>query len=178
MFNSDFFKSEEARFARIKSPVEIVVGTLRIAGGLEVPSVDAYDAAKVCSYMGQDLLNPPSVEGWQGGSEWINTGAYVERINYASKALGDANKPGLRSIIDRIKDATDGSPMSAERLVDLCLDLVGPVPVLENTRKGLVDHARTWGDLDFDTDEARAQAEKNIVAMLQLVVATQEYQLV
>ena len=177
MFNSDFFKSEEARFARIKSPVEMVVGTLRMVGGLDVSSMDAYDAAKVCSYMGQDLLNPPSVEGWQGGSEWIDTGAYVERVNFANKALGDADKPGVRSIVSRIKDSANGNRVSAECLVDMCLELVGPMPAMEKTRQGLIDYARNWGDLGFETDDAGSQAEKNIVAMLQLVVSTQEYQL-
>ena len=53
--------------------------------------------------MGQGLLRPPSVEGCQGGAEWINTGAYVERINFASRILSDPNKKGIRDLIDRIK---------------------------------------------------------------------------
>ena len=88
LFSSDFFKDESARYARIKSPAEMVVGTLRLAGGLEVPSYDAYAAAATCANMGQALLSPPSVEGWQGGEEWINTGAYVQRVNFASEASG------------------------------------------------------------------------------------------
>ncbi len=35
LFNSDFFKN--ARFARVKSPAEVVVGTLRLVGGAEFP---------------------------------------------------------------------------------------------------------------------------------------------
>ncbi len=169
MFNSDYFKS--ARFARIKSPAEYVVGVLRLAGGLEVPSMETYNAAKVCGYMGQDLLAPPSVEGWQGGMEWVNTGAYVQRINFASKVLGDATRPGVRAIVERIKAQANGGTISPERLVDLCLDLVGPLAVAEDTRKALVDYARKSGDL------ASAELEKRAIAMLQLVVTTQEYQL-
>ena len=177
MFNSEFFKSEEARFARIKSPAEMVVGTLRMVGGLDPSSMDAYDAAKVCSYMGQDLLNPPSVEGWQGGAEWIDTGGYVERINFANKALGDADRPGVRSMVGRIEAAADGRSLSAERLVDMCLDLVGPMPVTDNTRQGLTDYARAKGELSFEGSESSARARKSIVALLQLAVVTQEYQL-
>ena len=40
--------------------------------------------------MGQDLLNPPSVEGWHTGKEWIDTGCLVERINFAAQQVGDA----------------------------------------------------------------------------------------
>ena len=168
MFNSDFFKSEDARFARIKSPLEMVVGTLRMVGGLEIPSADTYQAAKVCSYMGQDLLNPPNVEGWYGGPDWINTGSQVERVNFASKMMGDSGRPGLRSTIDRIKRTANGGPMPAEPLVDACLDVIGPLPVSENTRRGLVAYAERRDD---------AEDDERIVGVLQLVAATQEFQL-
>ena len=177
MFNSDFFKAEAARHARIKSPAEMVVGTLRLAGGLELPSMETYAAAAVCSYMGQNLYAPPSVEGWMGGNDWINTGSYVHRVNFASKALGDPNKPGMRALIDGVRDAADDGYVTPEALVDACLDLIGPMPVLDSTRQGLVDYASKWGDLTFDTDEAAEDSERKITTMLQLVVTTQEYQL-
>ena len=102
LFTSDFFKAEASQFARIKSPAEMVIGTLRLAGGVELPSQDTYAAAAACSNMGQGLLAPPSVEGWQGGSEWINTGAYVQRVNFASKMLNDPSRPGVKAIIERV----------------------------------------------------------------------------
>ncbi len=177
IFRSDYFKSDDARLARIKSPVEMVVGTLRMAGGIEMPSLETYAAGKVCAYMGQDLQNPPSVEGWMGGPDWINTGAYVQRINFASKVLGDTSKPGVRRMIEQVREAAGPSSLSAERLVDLCIELTGPMPVMEGSRQSLIDYAAKWGDLSFDSAESSAVAEKNIVAMLQLVVTTQEYQL-
>ena len=177
MFHADFFKSEAARFARIKSPVEMVVGTLRMAGGLTLPSNDTYAAAAVCAQMGQHLMNPPSVEGWQGGSEWINTGAYVQRVNFASRVLSDPDKPGIRSIIERLGAYTDGGVMSAEALVDACLQVVGPLEVLDTTRAGLIDYAsQLLGGADLRS--GAAEAEQSILALLQLVVTTQEYQMV
>ena len=47
LFNADFFKAASARFARIKSPVEMVVSTLRMAGGLALPSTDTHKAGRV-----------------------------------------------------------------------------------------------------------------------------------
>ncbi len=177
MFNADFFKSEASRFARIKSPIEMVVGTLRMAGGLELPSNDTYAAAAVCAQMGQQLMNPPSVEGWQGGNEWINTGAYVQRVNFASRILNDPNKPGIRAIIDRIQERADGGAISAEALVDACLQIVGPLEVLETTRDGLIEYAsQLSGGDDIRWDDPKA--EQTILALLQLVVTTQEYQMV
>ena len=177
MFNSDFFKAEASRFARIKSPAEMVVGTLRIAGPISLPSTDTYAAAGACAAMGQGLLNPPSVEGWQGGSEWINTGSYVQRVNFASLVLNSPDKSGIRAIIKRIEDMAGGQPISSERVVDAVLDILGPLPVLDSTRQGLVDYASKWGNFDFADDESAALAEQNIVTLIQLVVTTQEYQL-
>jgi uncharacterized protein (DUF1800 family) len=35
-------------------------------------------------HMGQELLNPPSVEGWHTGKEWIDGGTLVQRINFTA----------------------------------------------------------------------------------------------
>ncbi|CAI8037669.1 hypothetical protein GBAR_LOCUS21082 [Geodia barretti] len=67
--------------------------------------------------------------------------------------------------------------MDAERLVDACFDVIGPMPVLDSTRQGLIDYATKWGDLTFDDDDATEYAEQKIVTMLQMAVTTQEYQL-
>ncbi len=177
LFTSHFFKAEEARYARIKSPAEMVVGILRLAGDLKIPSMDAYSAAATCANMGQSLLNPPSVEGWQGGVEWINTGAYVQRVNFAAEILNDPDKPGLRSIIDRIKNRADGAKMSPEQLVDTCIDILGPLETPELTRHGLIEYAATFGDINFNSELASSHAEQTILSVLQLVVTTPEYQM-
>ena len=177
MFEADFFKSEASRFARIKSPAEMVVGTLRLAGGLEIPSNDTYAAAAACSAMGQGLLLPPSVEGWQGGSEWINTGTYVQRVNFVSKILGDPSKPGVKAIVDRVARSAGGSELSPSELVDACLDVLGPLETLDSTRASLVDYASKYGRVSFSDDQAASRAEEAVVALIQLIVSTQEYQM-
>ena len=176
LFKSEFFKDESARFARIKSPAEMVVGSLRLAGGLEVPSQEAYAAAATCANMGQALLNPPSVEGWQGGEEWINTGAYVQRVNFASATLDDPDKPGVRSIIDRVETSVGTGELTPEGLVDHLLEILGPIDTLDSTRQGLINYALRFGDISFTDDAATEKAEKAIVSVIQLIVVTQEYQ--
>ena len=178
LFTSNFFQDETARYARIKSPAEMVVGTLRLAGGLEVPSAEAYAAAGTCANMGQALLNPPSVEGWQGGEEWINTGAYVQRVNFASETLNDPDKPGVRAIIDRVKTSVGGGELTPDELVDSLLEILGPIETLESTRQGLINFASKHGDINFEDDEAVDEAENAIVSVIQMIVVTQEYQTV
>ena len=177
-FKSDFFMAESARYARIKSPAEMVVGAMRLAGPIELPSEETYYAQAVCGNMGQDLLRPPSVEGWQGGAEWINTGAYVERVNFAAKILSDPGKAGVRDIIDRVKKDSAAGSMTSYEMVDLCLDVLGPLEVLDTTRRGLKEYARKYGDLTWHDEESHKKTDEAVVSIIQLVVSTQEFQTV
>ncbi len=177
LFTSDFFKEEAFRYARTKSPAEMVVNTLRLAGRMELPCYETYDAARASSGMGQALLGPPSVEGWQGGSEWINTGTYAERVNFVTRVLGDPARPGVKGIIDRINRAAGAGDISADGLVDACLDVLGPLEVLDSTRANLVDFASTYGRLSFSDEGTAADTEEAVVTLIQLIVSTQEYQM-
>jgi uncharacterized protein DUF1800 len=171
LFNSSFFKN--ARFQHLKSPAEVVVGSLRLVGGYELPRPGYGDLSMQPAYMGQDLLNPPSVEGWHTGPEWINSGSLMARINFVAGLVGDPSLPGVRAIIDRLK--TKGT-LSPEQLVDGCLDLLGPVEVSAETRKELVAQAKEWGQTGWASETSSKTADKRVGEMLQLIVATREYQ--
>jgi hypothetical protein len=179
LFESDFFKDESSRYARIKSPAEMVIGTMRLAGPVTLPSTDIFAADAACANMGQALMRPPSVEGWQGGVEWINTGAYVERVNFASRILNDPDKIGVRDIIDRIKMLSpDGQFITSDDLVDRCLDVLGPLDVLETTRNGLKKYASKYSELSWADSYCSSNFDKSAIAIIQLIVSSQEYQTV
>ena len=171
LFNSSFFKN--ARFQHLKSPAEVVVGSLRLVGGYEMPRPGYGDLSMQPAYMGQDLLNPPSVEGWHTGPEWINSGSLMARINFVAGLVGDPSLPGVRLIIDRLKAK---GTLSSEQLVDGCLDLLGPVQIGSDTRRELVDQAKAWGQISWDRESNAQNADKRVGEMLQLIVATREYQ--
>jgi uncharacterized protein (DUF1800 family) len=173
MFESDIFKSESKRFARIKSPAEVVVGTLRLAGDFDWPTDDVYKATAACNYMGQQLLGPTSVEGWMGGDDWISTGSMVQRINFASDTIGNPDKRGIKAIIGRIADRHPSGNVDPEALVEDCLDLVGRLRVEDGTQEGLVEFVREQGDVDPATEDGAGK----ITSLLQLIVSTREYQL-
>ena len=92
LFLSDSFRSRRAYYAMVKSPADYVVGLLRLAQDYSFPKPGIYDIAFECRYMGQDLLNPPSVEGWHTGKEWIDTGILVERVNFAASVVTDPSE--------------------------------------------------------------------------------------
>ena len=171
LFNSDFFK--EARFKRVKSPAELVAGVVKLVGTHRFPHPGIGAYADATMTMGQELMNPPTVEGWHTGREWIDGGAMTERINFAVKELGDPAKPGVAAIVDRLGE---GSPLQPEEFVDTCLDLLGPLPVEDVTRAALLEHACSDGPLSFDTDSDREASTAKAVRMLQLIVSTAEFQ--
>ena len=178
IFKSEFFKHESARYARIKSPAEMVVGTMRLAGPIKLPSQETYYAQNACANMGQALLRPPSVEGWQGGDEWINTGTYVERINFATKILDDPKKSGIKDLLDRIKIGNLESCITSDDLVEKCLEILGPINVSAATESGLKKYASKFGTMSFGEDSDLDDFEQGAVAVIRLIVCTQEYQTV
>ena len=131
LFLSDFFTDESARLARVKSPAELVGGTARLAGSHRTPEWSIVNLAMDVNFMGQEILNPPTVEGWHTGMEWIDTGNLVERINAAGAEMRDAKRPGVRAVIDRVKSS--GDALDSRQLVEACLDAVGMFEVSDAT---------------------------------------------
>ena len=168
LFNSDYFKN--ARFSKVKSPAELVCSTLRFLGDFTTPKPRIYDMALEIRYMGQDLMNPPTVEGWHTGKEWIDSGTLVERVNYAAGEMNRIDAPGIRAAVRRFSDS--GPTVSAEELIDGCLEVLGGYQLMTETRDLFLAHLGQ--DRDIETgDEGFAH---QVGHMLQLIVSTQEYQ--
>jgi len=167
LFKSDAFKN--SRFTKVKSPTETVVGTMRLVGDFSMPKPGMNAMSLNIRYMGQDLMNPPTVEGWHTGREWIDSGTLVERINFTADAVGNTSHPGVQSIIQRL--GAQGPTITAEQLVDGCLDMLGAYVLADVTRNELLALAKADGDLRTGTPEF----ETRVGQMLQSIVATTEY---
>ncbi len=174
LFNSDFFK--DAQFKKVKNPAELVAGTIKLVGTydlLPAPGQSVGALSGATSVMGQSLMNPPTVEGWHTGHEWIDGGTLNERVNFAVNQFNDLSAPGVQDIISRL---SEGGTLSPDQLVDNCLDLVGPLEVGDDTRTALSAYADSVGDVDLGSDEARTENAGKVARMLQLIVASREYQ--
>ncbi|MEE8047042.1 MAG: DUF1800 family protein, partial [Dehalococcoidia bacterium] len=175
LFKSDFFKSEDARYQRVKSPAELMAGVLRLTEEFDRPKIDMNPTHLQATYMGQWLLNPPSVEGWHWGTEWIDSGALVERVNFASERLGNLDSPGVQTLVDSILSSGNGS-LTAEEMVNGALDQLSLSAVSDKTMSALVDFAETQiGDVSESTD-GDDSARKQVANVLKLVGATPEFQ--
>ena len=172
LLNSDFFKA--ARFARVKSPAEFVGGAIKLADWprMPVPSINGWSLATAA--MGQKLMDPPSVEGWHTGKEWLDGGTLTERVNFAVEQVMDTSKPGVQSIVTRL--GASGNALAPAEFVEQCLDLSGPLEASDDTRRVLEEFASEDGLLMFGTEEERATSEARIGRMVQLIVASPEYQ--
>jgi hypothetical protein len=167
LFHSDAFKN--ARFARVKSPVETVMGTMRLVGDWTAPKPGFEFIFDEMKYMGQELLNPPSVEGWHTGREWIDGGTLVHRINFTSDFISNTGQPGVREIISRL--AAQGAVISGEELIDGTLRLLGHYELAEDTRRLMVAHVDNAGTVDTGAPNF----PERVSELLQLIVATKEY---
>jgi hypothetical protein len=97
----------------------------------------------------------------------------MSRINFVAEQVGNTSLPGVQSILGRLKSHGTLQP---EQLVDTCLDLLGPVEVGVDTKKELTDQAKQWGQIKWDTPAHEQAAAKHAAELLQLIVATREYQ--
>ena len=175
LFLSDYFKSEDVWYSRVKSPAELVVGTARLAGSYQSPRWDITNLASDANFMGQEILNPPTVEGWHTGTEWVDTGTLVERVNSSALVIGDTVQPGVQAMIRRLKGGQN-SYQPAE-LVDECLLLLGSLSVSNSTHDRLVEFAANWGEVSFTPEDAASCSEQQVVELLQVILATREYQM-
>jgi hypothetical protein len=121
-----------------------------------------------------DLMNPPTVEGWHTGHEWIDSGTLVERINFAAEYLGRTDLPGVQDMINRLM--ARGERLSPEAFVDGCMDMLGCLNMSEDTRRELVAHAQRGGELRHGTDAERTAFTRRCGEMFQMLAATAEFQ--
>ena len=166
LFHSDFFKAEDIRYEKVKGPAEFVTGVLRLTGEFDRPRREILDRYQQTNFMGQMLTNPPSVEGWRQGVDWIDTGTLIERINFASEQLGDAEKPGVGAMIEGVI-ARGPAADSPDGLIDACLEQMGGVSVSDDTRAALARAASASQDAP---DEERA------ARLLRLIASTHDFQ--
>lgn len=116
IFLAPAFRSEGSYRALVKSPAELVVGSIKTAGLKSVPGWTAESMAR----MGQTLFAPPTVKGWDGGRAWLGAGALLERVRFASRLASEARSP-----VDRaVALAFDGA--APERIAPVLASASGP----------------------------------------------------
>ncbi|GAB3561895.1 DUF1800 domain-containing protein [Spirosoma luteolum] len=89
MLTAEEFYRPDYRGGRIKSPTDIVVGTVKQLG---LTSIDRTFLADTAAVLQQRLFFPPNVAGWPGQRNWISSNTYPARAGFT-----DALVTGRRS---------------------------------------------------------------------------------
>jgi len=81
LFSSEWFYSNRVVGKIVKSPVVLVVSTVRMRGARDLPQGTAMTLCRYCDQIGQSLLQPPNVKGWDGGAAWVTSSNLLTRYN-------------------------------------------------------------------------------------------------
>ena len=101
------FNHPDNRGNQIKSPVELLVGTIRT---LDLPISKGRLLARAGRGLGQDIFDPPNVKGWAGGEQWITSDSLMnrkhmlERVIVASDNVADMGGSFLESWVDNLDE--------------------------------------------------------------------------
>jgi uncharacterized protein (DUF1800 family) len=112
----DFYR-EELIGAKVLSPIDFVVGATRRLG-LRLNPQFAVTAAGV---LGQRLMDPPNVKGWEGGDSWITTATLMQRGNLMGILLGVVELEHLEQDADERDlpgDAATDDPTDDETMME------------------------------------------------------------
>ena len=95
------FRDPANRGALIKSPIELIVGTVHVLG---LPVPEKTQLVRMMQGLGQTPFDPPNVKGWAGGESWVTTYTLLLRQQF------------LRRIVEATTVAPmDGGMMMSER---------------------------------------------------------------
>ncbi|MBK8914852.1 MAG: DUF1800 domain-containing protein [Phycisphaerales bacterium] len=201
LFRSQAFYHADSLGCLIKSPTELLIGAVR---QFELPLVDLFGAERALAGMGQELMQPPNVKGWDGGEKWINTATLFNRYNVVSSLLrGDTSAAGRRFRAQAGEDNDEqtgamktmsaqsriaagkpvaydplkslrGAVTTPEQIVDFYVRHLLATSLPSIKREQLIDYVRGSGG-EFSLS-APGTAER-IRTLVQLLTATPEYQL-
>ncbi len=152
LFSSRLFFAAESKLSLIKSPVELLLGAMRALQAK--PNFGA--VARLLAELGQDVFEPPTVKGWDGGRLWISSTTLIQRANFAT-ALLKSNQLGSLSF-GRLQVEND-----VEWFVGLLLarDL----------------EPETFAELRQFTNSQPGDAELRMRSLVQMIMQMPEFQL-
>jgi len=192
LFRSREFYAADTMGTQIKSPVQLVVGSLRMLGVRRFEPPPLLQAMRV---MGQDLMEPPNVKGWEGGRTWVNTNALFARENFVAQLIAVAaegaaarppgKQPGKKADrrptpmvgeIDLVGEVQKLKLESPEAIVDHFTRALLVTPLSPERRAELVELVRPLPPASEWSERSRAVRPK-LASLLVLIMTLPEYQM-
>jgi hypothetical protein len=179
ILRSDALYSDRSQFEHIKSPIEYVVGSVRLFGA----NVRERELVPVLRLLGQEILNPPNVAGWPGDRYWINPSTLLTRFNFAARLATARGQPGDGAMDLKPADLLGISSMDDPgALVDRILAVTGRLELAPAARQAMVDYAQS--PLNYpqgfngqpNPQQRQMATDARLRGLLLLALASSDYQ--
>ena len=159
LFNSAQFRDQANYFQHYSWPAEFVVRSIKEVGWT---GFSANNALTPMSNMGQQMYEPPDVNGWELGAGWISTSGMLTRMNFASTLAGN----------QRFNLARDAQPyrQTPERLLDYALTRFRTMGFTATQTQAMTDYLRSTAWTGSD-----AQLQQRVPGLTRLIVGAGEY---
>jgi uncharacterized protein (DUF1800 family) len=160
IFLHDEFYSETAKTSSVKNPCEFAFGALRaLEARTNFDQVhDGLDA------MGMELLEPPSVNGWNHGLPWLSTGLFLSRWGAGQQSAAGRTPAEYKLILSKLFD-DDGT---VDGVVDGLLARLGVADrVPAAARQALIDYMNdTPGSVDLSDETYVETKVRGVLALM------------
>jgi uncharacterized protein (DUF1800 family) len=157
------FTDPDRFHSRYSWPVEFVVRSLKEVG---YQGFNVNTAATPMLNMGQQLFEPPDVNGWELGPGWFSTGGMLARMNFAA-TLASNQKFALR-------DAARAHRQTPEMLLEFAMDRLSLPELDPEVQNSLLDYLRSGGVWNG----ADPQLEVKTAGLFHLLTGSGDYQFV
>jgi uncharacterized protein (DUF1800 family) len=158
------FRDPANYYKRYSWPVEYVVRSLKEVGWA---GFSVNDALAPLLNMGQQLFDPPDVDGWALGPGWFSSGGMLARMNFAAQ-LAANQKFALR-------DLSRGHGSTQEELLGHMLDRLTPPEYASDAYDSLLAYVRA-GEPNWTGSDAQLATKS--AGLVHLIVGSGDYQLV
>ncbi len=185
LLKSEHFFEERFFHAQIKSPLELLIGVLKMCGVRAAEHVEAAwwdDVAFWLDKLGQTLFDPPNVAGWPGHRAWINESTLANRWKFTALLITLISKNAqVRQHLRNMAKSLSNNSKDPGVIVPACIEFFCGIPLeniplqaaIDTFKDGIPEHYYTDGSWNLDWDEAPYQ----VLQMLQYLARQPEFQL-
>jgi uncharacterized protein (DUF1800 family) len=161
ILRSHEFSDPANYYSRYMWPVEFVVKSIREVGWV---GYTVNDTLGPLAAMGQQLFEPPDVNGWDLGPAWISSGGMLARMNYAASLT-------LNQRVN-LRDAARPHSGSPEALLGFMLGRLTPADFDGRVYDELLTYLRAGGAWTGSDSQLLAKAP----GLAHLILGAAEYQ--
>ncbi len=176
MLKSEFFHSKDIRAAKIKSPIELLIGSVK---KLNIDDASDKFIKRSSTLLQQILFNPPDVRGWTGQRDWISTTTLPLRNSISEAMVTGEVFNGIHlafkmNVLD-FSRSFDSSE-DAEKFVNDVAEFLFEFPLSEEKKKEMLNVLLDGSDIsEWSTYDP--EAESRLRNFFTTLLRLPEYQL-